>query len=365
MPLTQRERFRNFVAGTSCERSLPFPMCKTAFVASGLGRQWATEVTHEEIRDFLLEMNCIPAVILGEKEWFPHDHPLSLFPRLQEQSAEQRDYRACAQTPFGELTLRLAEFKRQSLTLVKGPVEQPEDFKKVLWYLREVRQHTDAIRQRVREVRQGIGEDCLLVFFLPQPYELYCIFNREEALFLEMDHPKIFAELQAEILATVKSLIKPAIESGADLLFFGSAGTELYSPEIFRAHLLQPSIEYARLTREAGGISTFHLCGRGKEYLDMNVFGQIRPDIVEGVGTSTTGNIPSLDYAWQRLPASTLLRGNVPLGLLRDGSPEAVYAACQAILQSQPQRRHILSGECDILYGTPPQNIRALVAATR
>ena len=95
----------------------------------------------------------------------------------------------------------------------------------------------------------------------------------------------------------------------------------------------------------------------------MGVFNQMKPDIVEGLGTSNTGNIPSLEYARERVPASTILRGNVPLDLLRDGSADALHEACHAIVKSQQGGRHILSGECDILYGTPAKNIQAMAEA--
>ena len=360
---SQRERFRSFVQGNSAESTIPFPIYKTSSVASGLGRDWATDVTYEECRDYMRGVNCIPSVTLGEKEWFDEDHPLSLRPRLIAQTDNQRDYLASVQTPTGEMTIRLAEFKQQSLTLASGPGQEPADLEKVLWYLSAVRENTPAIRQRVIDVRKRVGQDCLIVFFLPQPYELYCIFNREDAFFLEMDHPDLFGQLQTEILKTVKSLIQPAIEGGADLFFFGSAGTELYSPDLFKNSILQPSIEYAQTVRDAGGISTFHLCGHGKEYLDMGVFHQIKPDIVEGLGTSNTGNIPSLEYARDRVPASTILRGNIPLSLLRDGSADAVRHACHAIINSQQGSRHILSGECDILYGTPAKNLQTMAEA--
>ncbi len=75
---SQRARFRSFIAGTGTERVLPFPMCKTAFVASTLGRAWASDVQPRECRDVFLDLGCIPSVTLGEKEWFPVGHPLSL-----------------------------------------------------------------------------------------------------------------------------------------------------------------------------------------------------------------------------------------------------------------------------------------------
>ena len=351
------------MSASADERAIPLPIYKTAFVASARGRPWATDVTLAECRDVLLNLGCIPTVTVGEREWFPADHPLSLRPRLRQETADGRDYGVSIPTPHGDMELRLAEFKRQSLTLAKGPVASEEDFRKVLWYIREVAKHTDAIRRRVRDIREQVGEDCLIVFFLPQPYELYCIFSRQEAIYFELDYPELLAELQAAILDTVKAIIRPALEGGADLLFFGSAGTELYSPEIFKKHLLQPSIEYARLVRDAGGISSFHLCGRGREYLDMGVFAQIQVDIVEGLGLPPTGNIPSLSYARSKIPPATVLRGNIRLDRLRNASPAEVYDAARCILAELAGDRHILSGECDILFGTPAENIQALARA--
>jgi uroporphyrinogen-III decarboxylase len=361
--MTQRKRFRDFVRGVSAERVLPFPIYKTACVASGLGRRWATDITLEESRDYMLKLGCVPSVTLGEKEWFPEGHPLSLAPRLTAEKAGRRDYAVGADTPFGDFRALFAEVERQSLTLVKSPAEKPEDYKKLLWYFQEVRKNTEAVRQQVETVRQRVGEECLIVFFLPQPYELYCLFSREEAIYLELDEPELFVELQTEILETVKAVIRPAVEGGADLLFFGSAGTELYSPELFERHLLPSSLEFARLIRAAGGLSTFHLCGCGKEYLDKGFFRDMEIDILEGLGTSETGNIPSVTYACERVPANLILRGNVPLDLLLNGTADEISAACGDILRQVNGRRHILSGECDILFGTPPENIRALAEA--
>lgn len=59
--MNQRERFKRFV--------ISFPICKTAFVASTLKKEWATKVSHKEVRDVFLECGCLPSVVLGEKEW--------------------------------------------------------------------------------------------------------------------------------------------------------------------------------------------------------------------------------------------------------------------------------------------------------
>lgn len=223
-----------------------------------------------------------------------------------------------------------------------------------------MRNNTDAIKNKIIELRNMVGEDCLITIFLPQPYELYCIFNREEAMYLEIDNPEIFGQIQYEILETVKSIIKPSIDAGADMLFFGSAGTELYSPSIFKDYLLKPSIEYANLIRQAGGISSFHLCGRAKEYVDMGAFDEINVDILEGLPLEPAGNIKSLKEVRKKIPESTIIRGNINLDLLHNATQDEVYREAAAQLKEVKGHRHILSGECDILFGTPVDNVRTL-----
>jgi len=95
----------------------------------------------------------------------------------------------------------------------------------------------------------------------------------------------------------------------------------------------------------------------------MGVFDQIKVDIVEGLGTPPTGNIPSLKDARSRIPNSILLRGNLSLDLLQKAPPDRIFNEAKAIQASLPNSRLILSGECDLLFGTPPENLRALVRA--
>ena len=358
--MTNRELFRNFVKGSSKQKVLPFPMCKTAFIASSLGREWATDVTYEECRDVMLSCGCIPSVVIGEKEWFPDDHYLSLSIKPLNKERDKIVYRSSVETPYGEMAILLAECKRQSLTITKGPVENEGDFNKVIWYMKEVRNNTEAIKDKIKDIRTRVGDECLITLFLPQPYELYTIFNREESIYFEYDYPEKFYELANEVFLTVSSIVKPAVEAGADLLFFGAAGTELYSPELFKKHIYRPSVEYARLVREAGGISSFHLCGKAKQYIDMEVFNDIEVDIVEGLAMEPVGDLKSLKGVRQKLPESVVIRGNIDLEVLLKSSSECVYKEVKLILNEINGYKHLVSGACDILYGTPADNIHML-----
>jgi hypothetical protein len=359
-PLSQRERFRQFVSGQSLERALPFPIAITESVSGAADKAWAGDIAYEEVRDVMLSCGCVPTITIGERDWLPPDHPMSLSPVVLSDDGERRHFEASVDTPFGRMAFPLVEHRGQSLTITGGPVERREDLNRVIWYIQALRDHTDAIREHIVGLRSRLGDDCLITFFLAQPYELFCIFPREDAIYLEIDYPDEFAVLQREILETVRALIRPAIDGGADVLFFGSVGTELYSPKLFRKHLLASSITYANDVRAAGGVSSFHMCGKGQTYLDMGVFDQIHVDIVEGAAPPPAGNVDSLARARAQTPDSTIIRGNIDLGCLLNASPDEVHQEALDQLAQVKGHRHIVSGACAILPGTPPANIRAL-----
>ena len=57
--------------------------------------------------------------------------------------------------------------------------------------------------------------------------------SKEQPIFHLYDWPETIKEFEEEAMETIIVLTEAAIKGGADLIFFGSAGTELYSEEIF------------------------------------------------------------------------------------------------------------------------------------
>jgi hypothetical protein len=361
--MTQRERFRLFMSGRSSEQVLPFPISKTAWAAGNLGRRWATKISGPEIRDSFLAAGCLPSIILGEKEWLPEDHHLSLAPRLVSERQGDRRYRSSVMTPDGILELELAESEGQSITVARGPLDSAEGLRRLTWYVRELRANLEAVRARVQAERTALGEDCLITFFLPQPYELWCIESREAAFLLELDYPQEFGELQKEILLTALAVIPVAHAAGADLFLFGTVGTELYSPDIYERHILPSSLRYAEAVRDAGSFSSFHLCGRAQTFIDLGGFDRIPVDIAEGLALPPVGDVRSLREARERLPPDMIIRGSIDLDFLLKATPEQVFAKALMQRAAMGDHRYLLSGACDLLYGTPAENIHALVRA--
>jgi uroporphyrinogen-III decarboxylase len=72
-----------------------------------------------------------------------------------------------------------------------------------------------------------------------------------------------------------------------------------------------------------------------------------------------------LAESWRRLRPDTCSKGNLSLGLLRDGTPQQVMEATRAIVETVRGYPHILSTADAVLTGTPPENFIAFVQAAR
>ena len=163
------------------------------------------------------------------------------------------------------MKLELAEFKRQSLTLAKGPVAGAGRFSQGAVV------HPRGRKTDRGDPPQGAGYPRASWRGLPyrvlpaKPYELYCIFSRQEAIYFELDYPELLAELRVHgDPGNSERRIRPRPRRRGRSVVFRIGRHRLYSPEIFKKHLLQPSIDSARLVREAGGISSFRLVRPGK-----------------------------------------------------------------------------------------------------
>jgi MtaA/CmuA family methyltransferase len=147
--------------------------------------------------------------------------------------------------------------------------------------------------------------------------------------------------------------------AGADFTSLGDspAGPDLVSPAVF-ARFARPYQE--RLVRELAADETFtviHICGNTSAILD-----QLAQYPACGF---------ELDYKTDSVRAKAtagrqhVLFGNIdPSGVLARGSAEQVREASRRLIETwKPGGRFVLNAGCALPAVTPPENIRALVAA--
>lgn len=162
-----------------------------------------------------------------------------------------------------------------------------------------------------------------------------------------------------EVEETSLTLIECAANAQADMIMFGSPGTEIFSPSMIETHVLSSSERYIQQCQRCGLFSLMHCCGRTRLLLERGVFDRVRPTIFESFTPSPLGDIPSPSAAAHQLPAQVFFKGGLSLDLLWSGTPEDVAEATRQAYADFGDRRFILAGTCAILVGTPRENLLA------
>ena len=216
--------------------------------------------------------------------------------------------------------------------------------------------------EATRLLKERIGDRVFIMGRADQgPFSLACLLRGPENFMMDL--------LDEESEAGVYELIdycrracavfaKAQKDAGAHATSIGDAfaGPNLISPELYRKFALEPEIRLTQEVQAAGIPFSIHICG--------NTTG-----IIADMGR-TGAKILEVDWqldmaeARRAVPASTVLMGNVnPSEPMAFGTPEQVEAAARSVIAATGGRNLFLSSGCALGRNTPPENMKALVAA--
>jgi uroporphyrinogen decarboxylase len=215
--------------------------------------------------------------------------------------------------------------------------------------------------EATRLARRAVGERAYLKTCFDQgPFSLATAVRGIERLMLDLyDDPQFVFDLLEICTDAVIKFALACGRAGCHALTFGDSTAGLLSPGLFQRF----AWPFERRVIEAlahEDLTVFlHICGDTAHIFDMML--------------TTGADGLEVDYqhdiAWyqERSRGRLCLQGNIePSGVLLQGSAEQVRDACRlAIDQGKPGARFILSSGCEVPRDTPPENIRALVAAAR
>jgi len=117
--------------------------------------------------------------------------------------------------------------------------------------------------------------------------------------------------------------------------------------------------------RKRGGFILWHSCGHVKAFVEMGAFNDLMPEILETLSERPVGNLPSLQWAREKLDPKIATKGNLPLNILLQGSTEDVRADVRRIRAQTAGTRHIVGLTDDLLKNTPLANALAFVDEAR
>ena len=259
-------------------------------------------------------------------------------------------------TPLGDLT-RIDENNGITQRCLKEYLANESDYEKMLWLINQEFDREAAIAEG-RKLREAAGELGMLGSWVSPS----AIMADVQVLFYHlMDYPQAFQRLFDAKKKLLRLHLEVYREAGFDFMFYCVPGTDMISPGFFREWIADETRENIKWWKSLGGFTLWHGCGHVKAYVEQGIFNDMRPEIVETLSQPPVGNIPSLSWARKRIDPEIITKGNIPLDILLNGTPEAVREDVCRIKKETEGYRHIIGLSDNILDGTPKENLRAFV----
>ena len=267
-------------------------------------------------------------------------------------------------TPAGPWEKRVSRGVSPWADEAEFPVRTREDHEKLQLVCQQVETHEAEIRAVYREWRQRVGEGGVIVIGHPNPAWLAMQIGRANIILHWFDLNDAFRRSMDAIFQASLFIFGIAMEEGIDFMSASGLGLEMISPALFREMDLPILQAYADWVHQRGGLFWYHNCGLIHELVNQGLFDQTRADVIETLAPPPTGDI-DLQEDRRLFGPAICTKGNLDLGLLRDGTPEEVAIATREMVRAVRGFPHIHSTSDAVFVGTPPENLIAHVRTAR
>jgi len=213
----------------------------------------------------------------------------------------------------------------------------------------------------VKRLRQEVGNDVLVVGCVVGPMTLTTqLLGIETALYLAIDEPERFMDLLNFATEVVIQFGIAQIEAGAHLpiVFDPSSSPAVIPPQFYREFVL-PRLErlFSKLKQTGALANWLHTAGPTEALLPFYP--------LAGVDIANFDYCVTPSDALQAIPR-TCLNGNIKSLSFIDETPEMIEKESSKLLDRFADRGgFILSSGCEIPPESKPENIAAMVSATR
>jgi uroporphyrinogen-III decarboxylase len=267
-------------------------------------------------------------------------------------------------TRRGTWCRRLPRSLAMGSTEASFPVQTEEDHAYFQAACEEVGERAEPMREFFRQWRAKVGDDGVVVIGHVNPWWLAHQVGQATWFLQWHDFEATYRRSMRAVYEASLVVFEIAMQEGFDFMSASGLGLEMTSPALFQRMDLPCLRDYARWTHDRGGLFWYHNCGRTQRLYDAGDFDRIEADVVETVAPPPTGD-NDLAAVRARLRAETCTKGNLDLGLLREGAAADVTAATRDMVRATRGGGHILSTADAVLPGTPPENFLAFLRTAR
>jgi MtaA/CmuA family methyltransferase len=167
-----------------------------------------------------------------------------------------------------------------------------------------------------------------------------------------MDDPGFVADLLDFATELALDFARAQIRAGADVIGMGDAAASLCGPRFYEELVLPREQRIIQAVHDGGALARLHICG------DTNAI--LAPMGTTGADIIDLDHMVRLDAARRELGEAPVIAGNFdPVGVLLQGSPEQVEAACRRCHEAFGPR-FIVNAGCEVPPDTPLANVEAM-----
>lgn len=244
------------------------------------------------------------------------------------------------------------------------PIRTEADHEKLAVVCGQVEVREPEIRRYYREFRQRVGEDGVIVIGHPHVPWLAGQISQKNMIFHAVDYPEAFERSMDAICQAATFVFRVAMEEGIDFMSEASYGLEMISPEQFESQDLHYTSILADWTHQRGGLFWYHNCGLTKDLIRSGQFDRLGADVIETIAPPPEGD-NELAGSRRYLSSAVCSKGNLSLGLLRDGSVDEIVEATKLMVEAVNGYPHIHSTADSVFAETPTENFVAFLKTAR
>jgi len=244
------------------------------------------------------------------------------------------------------------------------PVKTEADHQKLVMVCEQVEERESEIRRYFREFRERVGKDGVIVIGHPHVTWLAYQISQQNMVLHAIDYPGAFKRSMEAICKTSFFVFDIAMQEGIDFMSESSYGLEMISPEQFENQDLHYTRILADWTHERGGLFWYHNCGKTRDLIRSGQFDHLGADVIETIAPPPEGD-NDLAESRRHLNSTICSKGNLSLGLLRDGTVEEVVQATKQMVQAVQGYTHIHSTADAVFAETPAENFVAFLRTAR
>jgi MtaA/CmuA family methyltransferase len=171
------------------------------------------------------------------------------------------------------------------------------------------------------------------------------------------DDPSFVCDLFEFVLEMELRFAREQVATGAELIGIGDAAASLVGPRLYDEFVWPYEKQMVDGIHALGARVRLHICGNTRRILDG--MGRLGCEIVD------LDFMVPIAEARETMGPDQILLGNIdPVRVLRDQTPEQVYAAIGEC-HRQAGEHYIVGAGCEVPRDTPPANLHALVQYAR